>query len=141
MNHGDKEGTGPTEREAEICQIPKPLPGIFLSFVPPVFSFTLRHTFSCFLVLVGDCRVTACDSEARCLPLGCSPTYTLSSSGLSPSSPRWPPWLRVSPTFSLSPASVFNHSFMEYLPRGLVANSGKWLVAPSLEGRRGSWAP
>lgn len=38
MNHGDMEGTGPMEREASICHTPKPLPGIFLSFVPPVFS-------------------------------------------------------------------------------------------------------
>ena len=38
VNHGDMEGTGPMEREASICHTPKPLPGIFLSFVPPVFS-------------------------------------------------------------------------------------------------------
>lgn len=129
VNHGDKEGTGPSEKKAAIYHIPKPLPGIFLSFVP-VFSFTLRHTFSCFLAFSGTVGSPPVTVKPGVCPWAVLPPTPWAALGFPLAAPTAPLGFGCPPPYPCPQfQSLITASWNTYL--------GVWL--PALVG--GLWSP
>lgn len=78
---GPARGQMPGRRRAASCYLPTLLPGIFLNFLPPIFSITLRQTLSYFLVVRRAVGPLAMAIKPNTCPLAFSPSDTVSFSG------------------------------------------------------------
>lgn len=78
---GPARGQMPGRRRAASCYLPTLLPGIFLNFLPPSFSFILRQILSYFLVVRRAVGPLAMAIRPNTCPLAFSPSDTVSFSG------------------------------------------------------------